>query len=111
MAVDAKLELGWDERGRVALSLTQRVASTVGRKKLSNLTRSPRPIVGALAPEVIHITSYGSAAPTFGRAKLNLVASHKRPKVGATREIGTRYIVIRDVAVHIGTSKSVRLHL
>ena len=89
----------------------ERVASTVGRKKRSDLTRSPRPIVGALAPEVIHITSYGSAAPTFGRAKLNLVASHNRPKVGATREIGTRCIIIRDVALDMGPSKSLRLPL
>jgi hypothetical protein len=31
------------------------------------------------------MASYGCAAPTFGRATFYLVASHERPKVGATR--------------------------
>ena len=33
------------------------------------------------------MTSHGYAAPTFGRSKLNLIASHNRPNVGATREV------------------------
>ena len=32
-----------------------------------------------------HFASHGSAAPTFRRAKFNLIAWHNRPKVGATR--------------------------
>jgi hypothetical protein len=31
------------------------------------------------------ITSYGCAAPTFGRGMCDVVAARVRPKVGATR--------------------------
>jgi hypothetical protein len=37
--------------------------------------------------EDVPVTSYGFAAPTFGREKRDVVAKHVRPKVGATREL------------------------
>jgi hypothetical protein len=47
------------------------------------------------------IASHGSAAPTFGRATLDLTASHNWPKVGATRVSGTLNVAFRQHQVDV----------
>ena len=57
-----------------------------------------------------HFASYGSAAPTFGRAKLNLIAWHNRPKVGATRDDPILVAIVTTLSKQLLWIFSVRYH-
>jgi hypothetical protein len=68
--------LGWAER----------VAPTIGRLCLVIvLALNGRMSVRRRRLRQCRLASHGCAAPTFGRGKSTSIATHDRPKVGATR--------------------------